>query len=134
MTAKLNATADHLDTVFQIVVDEAKSNPKFADRLRAALGEKKAAKRSRPAKVNAGKAMDTPDIHAVNILRQHGEQMLRGRLSNLRTKTDLTRVAKRSGLRLTGKAAQKSATRPDLIDGIVTAAKQYDSQREAAEG
>ncbi|MGI9406857.1 MAG: hypothetical protein ACR2O4_10850, partial [Hyphomicrobiaceae bacterium] len=70
----------------------------------------------------------------VNILRQHGENMLRGRLSSLRSKSELTQVAKRSGLRLTGKAARKSASRNDLIEGIVAAAQHYDSQRSAAEG
>ena len=126
-------TGDHLDAVFKIVVDEARRNPNFADRLRGALADgndhAKPAKRSSTPTPSAATT-----LHAVNVLRQHGEQMLRGRLSNLRTKTELLQVAKRSGLRLTGKAAQKSATRPILIDGIVEAAQHYDSQREAVEG
>lgn len=132
MTAKPKETSEHLDAVFKIVLEEARSNANFADRLRSALGEPATITPAQKAK--SAKPSAAADVHAVNILRQHGEQMLRGRLSNIRTKTDLSQVAKRSGLRLTGKAAQKSATRTDLIDGIIDAAKQYDSQREAAEG
>ncbi|MEO0619701.1 MAG: hypothetical protein AAFZ01_10540, partial [Pseudomonadota bacterium] len=72
-----------------------------------------------------------PAIHAVNILRQHGEQMLRGRLTNLRTKAELAEVAKHSALRLTGTAAKKSASREEIVEGIVAAALQYDRQRES---
>ncbi|MGI9404743.1 MAG: hypothetical protein ACR2O4_00100 [Hyphomicrobiaceae bacterium] len=135
-----NALPAHatLEALFAAVVEEARRNPAFARRLANALpgnviGE--AAKKSRSkTSAKASKDFDPASCHAVNILRQHGENMLRGRLSNLRTKTQLTQVARRSGLRLTGKAAQKSASRNDLIEGIVDAARHYDTQREAAEG
>ncbi len=124
---------DHLEAVFKTVIDEARNNPAFAKRIQAALAGKGEGK-AKPRVPQHSETPHTPDVHAVNILRQHGEQMLRGRLSNLRTKADLLAVAKRSGLRLTGTAAKKNASRPDIIDGIVIAAHHYDSQREAAEG
>lgn len=134
MTTKTSPEGDKLDALFQVVVDEANANARFADKLRAALGTPHTAPTPDTAKEKNTKTAATPDLHAVNVLRQHGERMLRGRLSQLRTKADLLGVARRSGLRLTGKSAQKSATRPDLIDGIVEAAQQYDRQRGAADG
>jgi len=125
------AVSKPLEGVFREVVAEARSNPDFAKRLRDALDEKPVRTASKGSRQAAG---TRPDLHAVNILRQHGEQMLRGRLSSLRTKSDLQYVAKRSGLRLTGSAAKKTATRPELIEGIVAAAQQYNSQRQATDG
>lgn len=133
MTTNGAPTGERLDAIFKVVVDEAHANADFANRLRDALNGPSSVPSQKP-KVDKSKESNAPDIHAINILRKHGEQMLRGRLSNLRTKADLAQVAKRSGLRLTGKAAKKSATRPDLIDGIVEAAIQYDRQRESVDG
>jgi hypothetical protein len=122
--------ADRLEAVFQTVVAEARANPAFADRVRRALSDA-AAERPKQGTGNRKKpaGASPPNIHAVNVLRLHGEQMLRGQLSNLRTKTELLRIAKRSGLRLTGDASKRSATRSDMIEGIVVAALQYVSQR-----
>lgn len=125
-------TPETLEVLFAAVIDEARQSPAFAERLAEALATSPSGKKEKSRKSAA--AFDPATCHAVNILRQHGEAMLRGRLSAIRTKTDLTSVAKRSGLRLTGKAAQKSASRDDLIEGIVAAAQQYDSQRRVAEG
>ncbi|MEL7544882.1 MAG: hypothetical protein AAGJ70_14045 [Pseudomonadota bacterium] len=130
--------ARYLETLFDVVIEEAQANPDFANRLRSALSDSLAAPTSKDARQPARKrrttASSVPAIHAVNILRQHGEQMLRGRLSNLRTKAELAAVAKNSALRLTGPAAKKSASREEIVEGIVIAAQQYDSQRESVAG
>ncbi|MEL6289773.1 MAG: hypothetical protein AAFQ42_10305 [Pseudomonadota bacterium] len=151
-----DALGSYLESLFAVVIEEARSNPAFAARLHGALagigngstphdpesqrtGSAKP-RRAPPSAKPSAKAPEgapekaRPTIHAVNVLRQHGETMLRGRLSNLRTKAELGAVARASGLRLTGAAARKSASREDLVDGIVTAAIQYDRQRESVDG
>ena len=116
--------------LFDVVVQEAKRNEGFARRLMSVYPATIVARLEKPKKSTTG--FDAADYHAVNILRNHGEAMLRGRLSSLRTKAELRQVAKRSGLRLTGKAARKSAAMTDLIDGIADAALHYVAQRGAA--
>ena len=116
--------------LFDVVVEEAKRNEGFARRLMSVYPAAIVARLDKPKKSAA--AFDAADYHAVNILRNHGEAMLRGRLSSLRTKAELRQVAKRSGLRLTGKATRKTATMTDLIDGITLAAQHYVAQRGAA--
>ena len=116
--------------LFDVVVEEAKRNERFARRLMSVYPATIVARLDTPKK--SATAFDAADYHAVNILRNHGEAMLRGRLSSLRTKAELRQVAKRSGLRLTGKATRKTATMADLIDGITLAAQHYVAQRGAA--
>ena len=119
-----------VEALFGVIIDEAKRNEGFARRLMSVYPEAVVARTARPQKSDA--SFDASQYHAVNILRNHGEAMLRGRLSSLRTKAELKEVAKRSGLKLTGKALRKSATMADLIDGIALAARHYVAQRGAA--
>ena len=119
-----------VEALFHVIVDEAARNERFAKRLMSVYPEAVVARTTRPKKAAAG--FDAADFHAVNILRNHGEAMLRGRLSSLRTKAELKQVAKRSGLKLTGKGLRKTASLIDIIDGIVEAAQHYVAQRGAA--
>ena len=128
----MKPTAAHeiVAALFDVITEEAKRNETFARRLLAVYPQAIVARIEKPQKRNAG--FDAADYHAVKILRSHGEAMLRGRLSSLRTKAELREVARRSGLKLTGKAAAKSASLAIIIDGIVEAAKTYQAQRSAA--
>lgn len=118
-----------VEALFDVVVDEARRNESFAKRLMSVYPEAVVARTGKAKK--SVPRFDAAEYHAVNLLRNHGEAMLRGRLSSLRTKAELREVAKRSGLKLTGRAAQKSASMFDLIEGIVEAAQHYVAQRGA---
>ena len=72
------------------------------------------------------------DFHAINVLRSHGESALRGKLEQVRAVERLRAIANVSGLVLSGSASKLKASRADLIDGIIAAAKHYDAQRNAA--
>jgi len=119
-----------LAAMFAVVTEEATRNEAFAKRLLSVYPEAIIARIDKPQKNKSG--FDAGAYHAINILRNHGESMLRGRLSSIRTKAQLKQVAKRSGLRLTGKAARASASMAQIVDGIVEAAKTYEAQRAAA--
>lgn len=119
-----------LAAMFAVVTEEAERNEAFAKRLLSVYPEAIVARIEKPQKNKSG--FDASAYHAINILRNHGESMLRGRLSSIRTKAQLKQVARRSGLRLTGKAARASASMAQIIDGIVEAAKTYEAQRAAA--
>jgi len=127
---KVVAAPEVVEALFDVIVDEAKRNERFARRLMSVYPETIVARTTRSKTPTS--TFDAAEYHAVNILRNHGTAMLRGRLSSLRTKSELTQVAKRSGLRLTGKAARKTAAMTDIIDGIVDAAEHYVAQRGAA--
>ena len=133
-----------LDALIAVIAAEARANPDFARRLRAALDGSPQPDRAhaettakRPetkseTKTQAKAATEPAAFHAVVVLREDGAAMLRGRLERLATKTALRAVAKRSGLRLTGDAAKRSASVAEIVDGIVRAAEHYDAQRTAA--
>ncbi len=122
-----------LEKVFSVVVKEAKSNPGFAQKMLEALPAEAVAKAGgKP--VGRKRKKDDFDVgkyHAVNILRQYGEGVLEGRLNEVK-KDDLKKVAAYSGLKLTGPAAKKAATKAVIIEGIVLAAKRYVEQRNVA--
>ena len=124
------AAHEVLEALFDVVVDEAKRNDRFARRLMSVFPESLVARIEKPKARR--QSFSASDYHAINLLRDHGEAMLRGRLSSLRTKSELRQVATRSGLRLTGKAAKRSASIADIVDGIVAAAKHYEAQRAVA--
>ncbi len=128
----MKPTAAHeiVAALFDVIADEAKRNEAFARRLLAVYPQAIIARIEKPEKRNSG--FDAADYHAVKILRNHGEAMLRGRLSSLRTKAELREVARRSGLKLTGPAARKTASLAIIVSGIVEAAQTYQAQRNAA--
>ncbi|MGH1352702.1 MAG: hypothetical protein ACRBBN_18135 [Methyloligellaceae bacterium] len=122
-----------LETVFDVVVKEAKDNPKFAKKVLDILPDDEeilTATKKAPRK-RKEKLLDVDQYHAVNILRRFGEGVLEGKLNEVK-KDDLRRVASFSGLKLTGPAAKKTATKAVIIEGIIQAAKRYIEQRNVA--
>jgi hypothetical protein len=122
-----------LRRLFDVIVAEAGRNPAFAQRLAQVIGQDLSILAD-PAKQPASRrrAFVAPDLHAVNVLRLHGEGALRGRLEQVKAVEDLRSVAKASGLVLSGNAARPRPSRTDLIQGIIDAAKHYDELRSAA--
>jgi hypothetical protein len=121
---------DTLRRLFDAIMREAARDPALAQRLAEAIGQLVPAPPS--ASKPRRKTVGALDVHAVNILRLHGEGALRGRLEQVRAVEDLKSVAKASGLVLSGSAAKAKPSRAELIEGIVEAAKHYDRQRSAA--
>ena len=114
-----------LERLFQIVVDEAKKRPDFAEALVKALPNAVVARIEKPTATKAAPKFDPTSIPATTVLRQHGEATLRARLAEIRTKKDLMAVAKASGVQLSDKARAKGASVADIVDGIVAGAKHY---------
>lgn len=121
-----------LERIFSVIIEEAKTNSKFAKKLVGVLPKNTMAIAERPkVKPNKIESFNPKDYHAVNILRTYDEGVLRGMLQEL-TKDKLRKVAAFSGLVLTGSAAKKAASKADIIEGIVVAAEQYIKQRKVA--
>jgi hypothetical protein len=120
-----------LNRLFSAILSEAEKNEAFARRLIEALPESVVVKFEQT-KPRVRRAFDPSSVHAVNILRIHGEPVLRGKLEQIKPLDDLKAVAKASGLVLSGNATKPRASREDLIDGIIAAAKHYDAQRSTA--
>lgn len=120
-----------LARLFDAVLCEARQNPAFHRMLSQALAGSPAHAPPEPTPA-AQQADDVLQVHAINWLRAHGEAALRGRLEQIRAVEDLRRVARASGLVLTGEACKPRPSRAALIAGIVEAAKHYDAQRCAA--
>jgi hypothetical protein len=118
-----------LRRLFDVIVSQAKKNDALARELVDALGAA-AVERAKPAA--ARKTYDACDFHAINVLRSHGESALRGKLEQVRALERLRSIANASGLVLSGSASKAKASRADLIDGIISAAKHYDAQRRTA--
>lgn len=118
-----------------VITREADRNPEFAQRLSEALGSLMADVPAEPrqeAETPPPMARPQVRLHAVNVLRSHGEGALRGRLEQIKARTELKAVATASGLVLSGPGAKPNATRTDLIEGIIAAAKHYDALRAEA--
>jgi hypothetical protein len=120
-----------LRRLFDVVVREAERNPAFAHKLAQAVGEDLGFPRTPPKRASR-RAFDAAELHAVNILRLHGESALRGRLEQVRAVEDLKDIARASGLVLSASTPKARASRSELITGIIEAAKHYDAQRSAA--
>jgi len=125
------ALHETLRRIFQVLLEEAQHNPDLARRLLRAVAEGPAVQ-PRPRARRPGRTSAASAIHAINILRQHGEAALRGRLEQVRTAAELRATAAASGLVLSPAAARARCTRAELIDEIVAAARHYDAQRSAA--
>ncbi|MCB1547913.1 MAG: hypothetical protein KDJ41_08805 [Hyphomicrobiaceae bacterium] len=129
-----------LERLLEVIAEEARRNASFARRLGEAItslevpaGEATPETPAPTRRVRAGVRGSQPaDLHAVNLLRRHGEGVLRGKLEQVRDTARLRAVAAASGLVLTGAAAGRRATRADLVDAIVAAARLYVAQRAAA--
>lgn len=120
-----------LRRVFDVVVSEARTNEALARKLVEALSDAVAVTLDKPAPVPRQKP-EPADFHAINVLRSHGEAALRGKLEQVRAVDRLRAIANVSGLVLAGGASKPKASRSELIDGIISAAKHYDAQRETA--
>jgi hypothetical protein len=120
-----------LRRLFDVIAREAEQNPALAQKLFDIMSEQlgSSARSERPLR---RATFDAAQLHAVNVLRLHGEPALRGRLEQVKTVEDLRCVARASGLVLPAGADKARATRAELIAGIIDAAKHYDAQRAAA--
>jgi len=124
-----------LRRIFDVILREAESNPALARKLVEATSGAVAAAAAAAAEVPrpaARQGFDASQFHAVNVLRQHGEAALRGKLEQVKAVESLRSVATASGLVLSGGAAKARPSRADLIDAIVAAAKHYDATRTTA--
>ncbi|MEM7621304.1 MAG: hypothetical protein AAF228_12770 [Pseudomonadota bacterium] len=123
---------DMLEKVFDVILQEAKVNPEFSDKIENTFSKQKVQKTTRkPSAKTSSQKFDFAKYHAVNILRNSDEQTLRSRLNSI-TKDKLKKIALYSGLVLTGNAAKKTASKAEMIQGIVEAAQQYVAQRVSA--
>jgi len=127
---KLSAN-EILDRVFRAIIRTAERDPVFAQELAQALCGRSPGNLSDRRKSALQRLFDPSDFHAINILRVHGEDALRGKLEQIRATADLRSVVAFSGLILSGRATSSRATREDLINGIIAAAKHYIAQRDA---
>jgi hypothetical protein len=121
-----------LRRIFKVVMRTAERNPAFAREIVEALAVDIEARSVEMGKVGRLRRFDPSSLHAINVLRCHGEQVLRGKLEQIRASADLRAIARYSGLVLSGSASGTRASRSELINGIVAAAKHYDAQRETA--
>jgi len=122
-----------LGAIFGVFIRAAEKDPAFAQELMQALSGGIAENSTMGGqKSRLRRLFDPTGFHAINILRAHGEDALRGRLEQVRATADLRSVAMFSGLVLSGRASNSRATREDLIDGIVAAATHYVAQRGVA--
>ena len=87
--------------------------------------------RRSPKRTGSG-TFDSAQVHAINILRLHGESALRGKLEQIKATADLKAVARASGLVLPAGMSKARPSRTELISEIIQAAKHYDAQRSAA--
>jgi len=122
-----------LGGIFGVIIRAAEKDPAFAQELMQVLSQGIAENSSTGGqKSRLRRLFDPSGFHAINILRAHGEDALRGKLEQVRGTADLRSVAMFSGLVLSGSASNSRATREVLIDGIVAAAKHYVAQRGVA--
>jgi hypothetical protein len=125
------AAHEVLRRLFDVILTEAKKNDVLAREVVEALGAVAAAESHKP-RPGPRKASSPAEFHAINVLRSHGESALRGMLEQVRVSDRLRSIASASGLVLTGSASKPKASRAELIDGIISAAKHYDAQRSTA--
>jgi hypothetical protein len=125
------AVHETLRRLFDAVLREAQQNPALAEKLAQAIGEDVGSPRRSPKRTGSG-TFDAAQVHAINILRLHGESALRGKLEQIKATADLKAVARASGLVLPASTSKAKPSRTELISEIIQAAKHYDAQRSAA--
>jgi hypothetical protein len=118
--------------IFKVIVRTVEGNPAFAREIAEALAVDIDARSLKNRKIAQLRRFDPSSLHAINVLRSHGEQVLRGKLEQIRASADLRAIARSSGLVLSGSASGARVSRTELINGIIAAAKHYDAQRETA--
>ena len=141
-----------LEKLFQTIVKEAETNEKFANEMLEAFSENLAktnevadrqkqpasAKKQTKSKEATPKeaTKDSFDIKAHNpiiLYRKMGEDLMRVKLNKV-SAANLKKIGKHYQLKLNTLTKSKSPTKPDLISGIITFAKNYDAQRKGAAG
>jgi hypothetical protein len=120
-----------LRRLFAVIVREVEHNPALGKQLADVIAGHGDARPRSPKRARR-KGFDASQLHAVNILRLHGEAALLGKLEQVRAVEQLRAVALASGLVLAGSAGRARPSRAQLIRGIIDAAKHYDAQRSAA--
>jgi len=125
------AVHETLRRLFDAVLREAQQNPALAEKLAQAIGEDVGSPRRSPKRTGSA-TFDAAQVHAINILRLHGESALRGKLEQIKATADLKAVAVASGLVLPAGTSKAKPSRTELISKIIEAAKHYDAQRSAA--
>jgi hypothetical protein len=96
-----------LGRIFGVIIRAAEKDPAFAQELMQALSSGIAENSSTGGqKSKLRRLFDPSGFHAINILRAHGEDALRGKLEQVRATADLRSVAMFSGLVLFGPGVQ----------------------------
>lgn len=143
-----------LEKFFQTIVEEAKTNPAFAEHMLSAFPDNLIAKieqpqstepKHQPEKTSGLKespksktspkaeSFDHKAYNPVVLYRQYGEDLMRVRLNKL-TAANLKKIDRAFQLKLGKLIDKKSPTKPDLIKALITFAKTYDTQRKGAAG
>ena len=81
-------------------------------------------------------SQETFDLKSHNpiiLYRNMGEDLMRVKLNKV-SAANLKKIGKHYQLRLTSLTKTKSPTKPDIINAIITFAKNYDAQRKGAAG
>lgn len=119
------AILNRLKSFFNIIYEEAQSNPEFLDRLNSVLLSEKT---DLTIKKQAKKSSREPIIHIVEIVHSSGEQGLRDKLQQL-TNDQLARLATDEGVKRLKEA--KSIDRENLISLLVETGSNRLKQGEA---
>jgi hypothetical protein len=82
---------------------------------------------------NAKEIFDLKSHNPIILYRNMGEDLMRVKLNKV-SATNLKKIGKHYQLRLTSLTKTKSPTKPDIINAIITFAKNYDAQRKGAAG
>lgn len=84
-------------------------------------------------KANAKETFDLKAHNPIILYRNMGEDLMRVKLNKV-SAANLKKIGKYYQLRLTSLTKTKSPTKPDIINAIITFAKNYDAQRKGAAG
>lgn len=76
---------------------------------------------------------DLKSHNPIILYRNMGEDLMRVKLNKV-SAANLKKIGKHYQLRLTSLTKSKSPTKPDIINAIITFAKNYDAQRKGAAG
>lgn len=82
---------------------------------------------------NAKETFDLKSHNPIILYRNMGEDLMRVKLNKV-SAANLKKIGKHYQLRLTSLTKTKSPTKPDIINAIITFAKNYDAQRKGAAG
>lgn len=136
-----------LEKLFQTIVKEAETNEKFANEMLEAFSENLAnknevadrqeqpalAKKQTKEKEASKDSFDVKAHNPIILYRKMGEDLMRVKLNKV-SAANLKKISKHYQLKLAHLTKSKSPTKPDLINAIITFAKNYDAQRKGAAG